>query len=93
MTHTTPPDAPPPVHYYTVLEIALKLRVTRMTVYRMIHDGRLVAHLVGRRSYRIPATEYDRYQRELDAEATARAVHPPVEIPGQTRIGDTGQHG
>lgn len=38
--------------YLTVTEIATELRVSKMTVYRMIHDGRLEALRVGR-SFRV----------------------------------------
>lgn len=42
----------------TVAEIAEILRVSKMTVYRMIHDGELPAIRVGR-SYRVPQAVVD----------------------------------
>ena len=84
MTHDTPPQ----VHYYTVDEIAAELRLHKMTVYRLVSTGTLLAHKIGR-SVRIPADEFARYKRQLDAEATARAAHPPVvDIPGQLTVSE-----
>ena len=39
--------------FATVAEVATILRVSKMTVYRMIHDGALPAIRVGR-SFRVP---------------------------------------
>jgi excisionase family DNA binding protein len=44
----------------TVAEVAAMLRVSTMTVYRLIKSGQLAALRVGR-SYRILATDVDRY--------------------------------
>lgn len=43
----------PDVTWLTVQEVADYLRVTRMTVYRMIHSGHLPAFTAGGRNYRI----------------------------------------
>jgi excisionase family DNA binding protein len=37
-----------------VWEVALWLQVSKMTVYRMIHDGELPAARVGKRNLRVP---------------------------------------
>ncbi|MBV7362969.1 helix-turn-helix domain-containing protein [Actinomycetaceae bacterium TAE3-ERU4] len=49
---------PPRPKLATVAEIADILRVSKMTVYRMIHDGELPAIRVGR-SFRVPQAVVD----------------------------------
>ena len=46
--------------FVTVAEVAGQLRVSNMTVYRLIQSGQLAAVRVGR-SYRIRDTDVDRY--------------------------------
>jgi excisionase family DNA binding protein len=46
--------------FVTVAEVAEQLRVSNMTVYRLIQSGALPAVRVGR-SYRIRAVDVDRY--------------------------------
>ena len=46
--------------FVTVAEVAGQLRVSNMTVYRLIQAGQLPAVRVGR-SYRIRETDVDRY--------------------------------
>ncbi|MBW3574290.1 MAG: helix-turn-helix domain-containing protein [Actinobacteria bacterium] len=46
--------------YLTVAEVAAILRVSTMTVYRLIKAGELPALRVGR-SYRLPEDDVDRY--------------------------------
>lgn len=84
VTNTTIPQT----QYVTVAEVAEDLRVAPMTVYRMIHDGKLQALRLGRRTYRIPAEEYAAYKHQLHADATARQQHATSvpHIPGQTSI-------
>ena len=41
--------------FYTVAEVAEITRVSRMTIYRMVHSGSLPAVRVGS-SYRVPAS-------------------------------------
>lgn len=57
------PDRPAPlgegtgldeVSFLTVAEVAGMMRVSKMTVYRMVHSGELGAVRVGR-SFRVPA--------------------------------------
>jgi excisionase family DNA binding protein len=50
------------VNLLTVAEDARALRVSRMTVYRLIHAGDLAAVQVGR-SYRVPESAVDSYLR------------------------------
>jgi len=43
----------PDVRFLTVAEVAALMRVSKMTVYRMVHAGELPAVRFGR-SYRVP---------------------------------------
>jgi excisionase family DNA binding protein len=47
-------------HYLTVAEVALAMRVSKMTVYRMVHEGELPAVRFGR-SYRVPEQAVKEY--------------------------------
>lgn len=49
--------------YMTVPEVAEILRVSKMTVYRMVHRGDIEAIRVGR-SFRIPAAEVRRVLKD-----------------------------
>jgi excisionase family DNA binding protein len=42
-----------PVVFLTVAEVSAQFRVSKMTVYRAIHDGDLTAARIGR-SFRVP---------------------------------------
>jgi excisionase family DNA binding protein len=42
-----------PVQFLTVAEVAAMMRVSKMTVYRLVHSGELPAVRVGR-SFRVP---------------------------------------
>lgn len=79
-------DTTPQTHYVTVAEVAEDLRITPMTVYRMISRGQITAIRIGLRTYRIPAESYADYKRQLHAAAEARAAGAPAPIPGQTEI-------
>lgn len=46
--------------YLTVAEVAEQMRVSKMTVYRLVHNGELDAVRVGR-SFRVPAEAVGRY--------------------------------
>lgn len=46
--------------FYLVEELAEKLRVNRMTIYRWIKAGRLTASKLGKH-YRITKAEFDRF--------------------------------
>ena len=45
--------------FYTVAEVADIMRVSRMTIYRMVHSGELPAVRVGKNSYRVPRSALD----------------------------------
>lgn len=50
------------VRFLTVAEVASIMRVSKMTVYRMVHAGELEAIRVGR-SFRVPQEAVDKYLR------------------------------
>lgn len=49
--------------FMTVAEVAVIMRVSKMTVYRLVHSGELPAVRVGR-SFRVPAHAVDDYLRQ-----------------------------
>ena len=66
--------SPPPqsglseVRFLTVAEVAELMRVSRMTVYRLVHSGELPAIRVGR-SFRVPEQAVHDYLRDAYIEA------------------------
>ncbi len=48
------------VRFLTVAEVASIMRVSKMTVYRLVHGGELPAARVGR-SFRVPEDAVHRY--------------------------------
>jgi excisionase family DNA binding protein len=48
------------VRFATVAEVASLMRVSKMTVYRLVHSGELVAVRVGR-SFRVPESAVHDY--------------------------------
>ena len=64
-----PPDAPlAQVKFLTVAEVAVLMRVSKMTVYRLVHSGELTAVRVGR-SFRVPEKAVHAYLRDAFIEA------------------------
>ncbi|AYY14815.1 helix-turn-helix domain-containing protein [Actinobacteria bacterium YIM 96077] len=62
---TSGPGVPPEqplgeVRFLTVAEVATAMRVSKMTVYRLVHAGTLPAVQVGR-SFRIPESAVHEY--------------------------------
>ena len=55
-----PADAPT---YLTIAEVATMMRVSKMTVYRLVKSGTLAAARFGR-SYRIPEAAVEVYLRQ-----------------------------
>lgn len=51
------------VKFLTVAEVAEVMRVSKMTVYRLVHSGELPAVRVGR-SFRVPEDEVNEYLRK-----------------------------
>ncbi|MDT4923097.1 MAG: hypothetical protein QOG01_810 [Pseudonocardiales bacterium] len=56
------------VKFLTVAEVAAVMRVSKMTVYRMVHSGDLPAVRVGR-SFRVPEQAVHEYLRAAFIEA------------------------
>ena len=50
------------VRFLTVAEVATVMRVSKMTVYRLVHSGELTAVRVGR-SFRVPEHAVHEYLR------------------------------
>lgn len=64
MTMATTPDTPlGDVKFLTVAEVAAVMRVSKMTVYRLVHNGDLPAVRVGR-SFRVPEQAVHDYLRD-----------------------------
>jgi excisionase family DNA binding protein len=51
------------VRFLTVAEVAAVMRVSKMTVYRLVHSGELPAIRVGR-SFRVPEQAVHDYLRD-----------------------------
>jgi excisionase family DNA binding protein len=51
------------VKFLTVAEVATVMRVSKMTVYRLVHSGELPAVRVGR-SFRVPEEAVNEYLRK-----------------------------
>ena len=51
------------VRFLTVAEVATLMRVSKMTVYRLVHSGELTAVRVGR-SFRVPEQVVHDYLRD-----------------------------
>jgi excisionase family DNA binding protein len=49
--------------FLTVAEVAARMRVSKMTVYRLVHNGELPAVRVGR-SFRVLEKDVDEYLRK-----------------------------
>jgi excisionase family DNA binding protein len=63
MAGTRPDSALSEVRFLTVAEVASLMRVSKMTVYRLVHSGELSAVRVGR-SFRVPETAVHAYLKE-----------------------------
>jgi len=49
--------------FLTIAEVAAQMRVSKMTVYRLVHSGELPAVRVGR-SFRVTEDDVDEYLRK-----------------------------
>ncbi len=56
------------VRFLTVAEVAALMRVSKMTVYRLVHSGELTAVRVGR-SFRVPEHAVHEYLRGAFSQA------------------------
>ncbi|NMM18141.1 MAG: helix-turn-helix domain-containing protein [Cellulomonas sp.] len=55
-----PSEQTPRVRFLTVAEVADVMRVSKMTVYRLLHSGEMPGVRVGR-SFRVPRDALDHY--------------------------------
>jgi len=62
MAANTPGDMSE-AHFLTIAEVAAKMRVSKMTVYRLVHGGDLPAVRVGR-SFRVTEDDVNEYLRK-----------------------------
>jgi excisionase family DNA binding protein len=58
-----PPGDMSEVTFLTIAEVAAKMRVSKMTVYRLVHGGELPALRVGR-SFRVTEDDVNEYLRK-----------------------------
>jgi excisionase family DNA binding protein len=61
-------EQPGRVRFLTVAEVAEVMRVSKMTVYRLLHSGEMPAVRVGR-SFRVPEKAVHEYLRAAFIEA------------------------
>jgi excisionase family DNA binding protein len=67
----TTPDRPlAEVKFLTVAEVAAAMRVSKMTVYRLVHAGQLPAVQIGR-SFRVPEQAVHDYLNHAYVEVEA----------------------
>ena len=62
MAENTPGDMSE-AQFLTIAEVAAKMRVSKMTVYRLVHGGELPAVRVGR-SFRVTEDDVNEYLRK-----------------------------
>ena len=62
MAENTPGDMSE-AHFLTIAEVAAKMRVSKLTVYRLVHGGELPAVRVGR-SFRVTEDDVNEYLRK-----------------------------
>ena len=60
------------VRFLTVAEVAELMRVSKMTVYRLVHSGQMPAVQFGR-SYRVPESAVEQYVRSASVESESSA--------------------
>ena len=60
------------VRFLTVAEVAELMRVSKMTVYRLVHSGQMPAVQFGR-SYRVPESAVEQYVRSASVEGESSA--------------------
>ena len=58
----------PRVRFLTVAEVADVMRISKMTVYRLVHSGEMPAVRVGH-SYRVPQDALEQYHSTSHIEA------------------------
>jgi len=58
----------PQMQFLTVAEVAARMQVSKMTVYRLVHGGELPAARVGR-SFRVPRRAVESHLRDAWSDA------------------------
>jgi excisionase family DNA binding protein len=76
----------PESKFLTVAEVAAMMRVSKMTVYRLVHNGELPAVRVGR-SFRVLETDVDEYLRKSFYNAGGPTATVPRDGTGSTSDG------
>ena len=72
------------VRFLTVAEVAIILRVSKMTVYRLVHTGELEAIRVGR-SFRVPEQAVNQYLRAAFTATGTEGAGPRSYAPSPSR--------
>lgn len=67
MTAPQPARPVPGARFLTVAEVAARLRVSKMTVYRLVNDQELTSVRV-RRSVRVPVSAFEAYVQRAEAQ-------------------------
>lgn len=62
----------------TISEVAAALRVSKMTIYRLIHAGELEAFRIGR-SFRVPSAALREYLRKTESFSDGSNQADPTE--------------
>ncbi|MFP4310887.1 MAG: helix-turn-helix domain-containing protein [Nitriliruptoraceae bacterium] len=75
-----------PTELLTAAEVADQLRVSTMTIYRLIRSGELPAVRVGR-NYRVPVAELERYLAEQVVDPSSAAPDAVAEPDGSSLSG------
>lgn len=83
MTRPGPPENLADITYLTVAEVATIMRVSKMSVYRLIHAGELECVNVGEQSMRVPECAVNKYLRSAvvpKKELRQIAEKPPARV-------------
>ena len=72
------------MRFLTVAEVAAIMRVSKMTVYRMVHAGELPAIRVGR-SFRVPERGVHKYLQDVVRRYRVSERSSPFERAGLTQ--------
>lgn len=52
--------------FLTIREVAEELRVSRMTIYRLVHEGELESQRISKRTIRISKSALERYLKSQE---------------------------
>lgn len=71
-------------HFLTIAEVAAAMRVSKMTVYRLVKSHAIAAVRVGR-SFRVPEEAVNDYIRRVTEPATEPTTEPTTEDQGDKK--------